>query len=130
SYHLRYAADNIPYAQDATQIIQLPKDVLTGAAPTGMCVETTAILASAVERLGMRPYIVITAGHAYLGVALGAQVNAPLAYWETSDLNGGVLGDQANTHGDLEYNSDQRQRHVLKVIDVQAERQQGIEPME
>ena len=130
TYHLRYAADNIPYAQDATQIIQLPKDVLTSSAPTGMCVETTAILASAVERLGMRPYIIITPGHAYLGVALGPQANAPRAYWETSDLNGGVLGDQANTHGDLEYNTDQHEGHVLKVIDVLAERQQGIEPME
>jgi len=128
--HLRYANDNIPYAQDATQIIQLPKDVLTSAAPTGMCVETTAILASAVERLGMRPYIVITRVHAYLGVALGAQANAPMAYWETSDLNSGAAGDSANFHGDLEYNADHRAGHVLKVIDVQAERQQGIEPME
>ncbi len=129
-YHLHYTQDNVPYNHDATQIIQLPRDILTSAAPSGMCVETTVILASAVERLGMRPYIVIVPGHAFLGVTLGADSSATVEYWETSDLNGGVKGSQANTHGDAEFADAASHGAVQRVLDIAAERQQGIEPME
>jgi hypothetical protein len=129
-YHVHYAQDNVPYNHDATQFIQLPQDVLTSAVPTAMCVETTAILASAVERLGMRPFIVIVPGHAFLGVALSDDPHASIEYWETSDLNGGVLGSQANVHGDAEYAENQTQKHVLRVVDIIAERELGIEPIE
>jgi hypothetical protein len=124
--HVAYAQDNVPYSQDATQLIKLPRDILSSPYPSGMCVETTAILASAVEALGMRPYFIIVPGHAYLGVALGTEQAAPLGYWETSYLNG-VSGAQANRYGSTtEYDPTQ----VLRVIDVQFERSQGIEPIE
>ncbi len=128
--HLRYAADNPPFTQDATQRVQLPRDVLTSNAPVGMCVETTAIMASAIERLGMRPFIVFTPTHAFLGVALGPGSQAPIEYWETSDLNGGVDGSQANTHGDVEYAQDVASHSVQEIIDVQYERTHSIAPME
>ncbi len=127
-YHVHYAQDNVPFDRD--ERIQLPQDILTSAAPTGMCVETTDILASAVERLGMRPYVIIVPGHAFLGIALGTDESAPIEYWETSDLNGGVSGSQANVHGDAEYSMYQRAGQVLRVINVQYERQRGIEPIE
>jgi hypothetical protein len=53
-----------------------------------------------------------------------------LAYWETSDLNGGVNGDQASVHGKSEYNQFQQRGQILRVIDIQQQRQQGIEPIE
>ena len=130
SYHLRYAADNAAFTSNASQQVQLPRDVLASSAPTGMCVETTAILASAVERLGMRPYIVFTATHAFLGVAVSADPHAPIEYWETSDLNGGVSGAQANTHGDAEYAQDVAGHLIREVINIQYERAHGIAPME
>ncbi len=129
-YHLHYAQDNVPYGADASQLVQLPRDILASAAPTGMCVETTVILASAIERLGMRPFVVIVPGHAFLGVALGADQGASIEYWETSDLNGGVSGSQANVHGNAEFADAQARRNVLRVIDIGAERQRGILPME
>ncbi|HEX8996417.1 MAG TPA: hypothetical protein VF812_10335 [Ktedonobacterales bacterium] len=129
-YHLRYAADNIPFTSDATQQVQAPKDILASSAPTGMCVETTVILASAVERLGMRPYIVITPTHAFLGVALGAGPQASIEYWETSDLNGGIIGAQANTNGNAEFAQDTAARQIQEIIDIQYERAHGIAPME
>ncbi len=128
--HLHYTQDNVPYNRDATQLIQLPRDILTSSAPSGMCVETSVILASAVERLGMRPYIVIVPGHAFLGVALGPAFSDALEYWETSDLNGGVTGSQANAHGDAEYDDAQSHGAVQRVLDIAAERAQGIQPME
>lgn len=129
-YHLRYAADNQPFTQDASQQVQLPRDVLASSAPTGMCVETSVILASAVERLGMRPYIVFTPTHAFLGVALSADPRAPIEYWETSDLNGGVAGSQANTHGDAEFAQDTQTHEIQEIIDISYERIHGIGPME
>lgn len=127
-YHIHYAQDNVVYSGE--QIIQLPADILDGVAPSGMCLETTAILASAVEYLGMRPYFVIVPGHAFLGVALGADPSAPVEYWETSDLNDGVTGTQANVNGNNEFASASAQGHILQTVDVAFERNQGIEPME
>ncbi|HEV2459852.1 MAG TPA: hypothetical protein VGS80_15960, partial [Ktedonobacterales bacterium] len=93
--------------------------------PSAMCVETTAILASAIEALGMRPYFIIVPGHAFLGVALCADQTSLLGYWETSDLNG-ASGASANHDGNTKYDPSQ----ILRVIDVQYERNQGIEPIE
>ncbi len=129
-YHLRYSADNAPFTSTNSQIVREPGDILASDSPSGMCVETTVILASAVERLGMRPYIVFTASHAYLGVALGAGANAQRAYWETSDLNGSALGSQANVDGDAEYATDLSTHAVTAMIDIAYERSQGIEPIE
>jgi hypothetical protein len=128
TYHLRYAQMNVPYRQDAMQLIQLPRDVLTSAAPTAMCVESTVIMASAVERLGMRPYIVFTPGHVFLGVATDDHASA-IEYWETSDLNG-ASGAQANVHGYTEFAEASREGKILRTLDIQAARAQGILPME
>lgn len=128
-YRIHYVDENVPFASTTTQLIQLPKDVLSSPAPTAMCVETTAIMASAVERMGMRPFIIIVPGHAFLGVALGPSAHAPIEYWETSLLNGGYSGDQANAKGDDEYQNEYHGK-ILRVIDITYERQQGIEPME
>lgn len=129
-YHVRYSSDNAPFTTSSSQLVQAPGDILSSASPTGMCVETTAILASAVERLGMRPYLVFTASHAYLGVALGAQPGSRVEYWETSDLNGVALGSQANADGNDEYENDRSTRAVTAVVDVAYERSQGIEPVQ
>ncbi len=127
-YHMHYAEENVPFDRD--QLVRLPQDVLSQPNPTGMCVETTAILASAVERLGMRPYIVLIPGHVFLGVAVGPDPSASLEYWETSDLNGGVRGTQANVHGDAEYARAQAASHIVHIVDVATERSMGIEPIE
>lgn len=126
-YHVHYAQDNIVYSGD--QRIQLPSDILGESAPTGMCVETTVLLASAVERLGMRPYLILVPGHAFLGVATGVDSTAKIEYWETQDLTAvGDSGVQANRDGDQRYTQAVQQGNVT-VVDVQFERQQGIEPM-
>ncbi len=129
-YHLRYSSDNPPFTSVNSQIVQMPSDILANASPTGMCVETTAILASAIERLGMRPYIMFTATHAYLGVALSDSAGADRAYWETTDLNGNALGSQANVDGEARYVADRSAHAVTDVVDIAYERSLGIEPIE
>ena len=125
-YRLHYASDNVVFGRD--QRIQLPQDVLRNPAPSGMCVETTVIMASAIERLGMRSFIVLVPGHAFLGVALGLNLAAPISYWETSYLDVDTAS-QANVNGEDEYNRFASQA-VVRVIDVSYERSVGVEPME
>ena len=127
-YHMRYTADNAPFTTDASQIVQAPDDILNSVTPTGMCVETTVIMASAVERLGMRPLIIFTSSHAYLGVALSSASSATISYWETSDLNGSPLGSQANVDGDTEYAADVSAHAITDVVDIAYERTRGIAP--
>lgn len=129
-YHVHYAQDNVPYGRDAEQLVQLPRDVLRSGAPTGMCVETTVLLASALERLGMRPYVVIIPGHAFLGVATSATSTGPDDYWETSALGSAVYGSQANVVGRGEAAEAARTGTLQRIIDIAAARDRGIQPME
>lgn len=129
-YHTHYVNENVPYPPSGRQQIQLPKDMLATRPPAGMCVETTVLMASALSRLGLRPYIIIVPHHAFLGVALTAAGDSARAYWETSDLNNGVRGDQANVHGDTEYNQFQGQGQILRVLDVAQAQRQGYGPIE
>jgi hypothetical protein len=126
-YHLRYAPDTIPYLLDGAQKIRLPSDILNNPHPTGMCVETTAIMASAISFLGMRPYFIILPGHAFLGVALGTAATAPAEFWETSLLGTGDDSRQANIYGDGEYIKNQNN---ITQVDVQLVQEQGIRPIE
>lgn len=128
--HLQYVNENVPYGAGATQLIQLPKDVLGSTPPTGMCVETTVLLASAAERIGLRTYIVIVPHHAFLGVALGLAPHAPIGYWETSFLGTGENGEYANLFGNQQYNQFKSQHQVLSEVDVEQERERGIAPIE
>ncbi|HEY7781517.1 MAG TPA: hypothetical protein VIC85_15010 [Ktedonobacterales bacterium] len=130
TYRVHYVNPNIAYPDGETQLIRLPQDILSSPAPTGMCIETTIIMASALEAIGLRPYIIIVPHHAFLGVSLGQAPTAPREYWETTDLNSGVSGDAANVHGDGEFQQWKRQNQVLRTIDIMVERQHGIGPME
>jgi hypothetical protein len=123
-YHIRYSNTAIQYGPTIENVL-LPKDLLQSG--IGMCVETTITLASAIESLHMRPFIYIVPGHAFLGVALGPE-SADRRFWETTLLGQGVFGKQAYQSGMQEH--DEKASQILRVIDIAAERAQGILPME
>lgn len=127
---VKYADTYVPYTRDGdnetSEQVKLPKDVLTD--NSGMCIETTLVMASAVENLGMHPYIVIIPGHAFLEVALGPDPNSPREAWETSLLGANYSGETARQFGDNELA--QNQQHIITVIDIDAAIQAGIVPME
>ncbi len=123
-YHIHYSNTAIQYGPTIENVL-LPKDLLQSG--TGMCVETTVTLASAIESLHMRPYIYLVPGHAFLGVALGPD-STDRRFWETTLLGQGNFGKQANQQGMQEH--DEMASQIIRVIDVVAERQQGILPME
>jgi len=123
-----YVNDSMPDLRSGSgeidETIKLPKDVLSS--HSGMCVETTLTMASAILNVGMRPYVMIYPTHAFLAVALGPDANSPRAYWETA-LGAGHTGQQAYEAGAREH---QQYQATIMDIDIVAEEDAGIVPME
>ncbi len=128
-YHMRYVQASVPYSGPgdtsvALQQIKLPAEVLQQR--SGMCVELTLLLASAVESIGLHAEVVIIPGHAFLGVAV-TPADSQFEYWDAVQVNNGVAGDSANVATDIEYQ--QNARHLVDTILISDARQQGIGPM-
>ncbi len=128
-YHIQYSQASVPYTgpgdNSATlQNIKLPAEVLQQ--HNGMCIELTTLLASAVERIGLHSEIVITPGHAFLGVSV-TQNNSQFEYWDPVEVNDKVAGDSANLWTDNEYKQNANQ--IVDTIVISDARKQHIDPM-
>ena len=128
-YHIHYSQESVPYSgpgdtRVALQKIKLPKEVLQQR--SGMCIELTALLASAVERIGLHSEIVIIPGHAFLGVAVTTD-NTQFEYWDVGQVNDNVAGDSANLWTDKEYLRNAKQ--IVDTIVVSDARHQSVGPM-
>jgi hypothetical protein len=126
-YHIRYVQASVPYGGPgnstvALQDIRLPSEVLQQ--HSGMCVELTALLASAVERIGLHAEIVIVPGHAFLGVAVTPN-DSQFEYWDAVEVNNNVAGDSANLSTDKYVLT----QHIIDTILIGDARAQGIGPM-
>jgi hypothetical protein len=128
-YHIQYSQESIPYSGTgdtivALQKIKLPVEVLQQR--SGMCIELTTLLASAVERIGLHAEIVIIPGHAFLGVAVTPQ-NTQFEYWDAVQVNDNIAGDSANLWTDKEYMRNSKQ--IVDTIVISDARHQGVGPM-
>ena len=128
-YQIQYSQASVPYSGPggnsvALQKIKLPAEVLQQR--SGMCIELTTLLASAVERIGLHAEIVIISGHAFLGVAVTPN-NARFEYWDAVQVNANVAGDSANLWTDNEYL--QYEKQIVDTIVISDARHQGIGPM-
>jgi Transglutaminase-like superfamily len=128
-YHMHYVVENVPYNGPgdtgvALENIKLPSEVLQQR--SGMCIELTLLLASAVEKIGLHAEIVIIPGHAFLGVAVTPD-GKQFQYWDGVQVNNGVAGSSANIYANQEYSSNARQ--IVDTILISTARQQGIGPM-
>ena len=128
-YHIQYSQESVPYGGPgdnsvALQKIKLPAEVLQQ--HSGMCIELTALLASAVERIGLHAEIVIIPGHAFLGVAVTPN-NSQFEYWDAVQVNANIAGDSANlwTHNEYIQNA----KLIVDTIVISDARHQGIGPM-
>jgi hypothetical protein len=128
-YHMRYVQASVPYSGPgdtsvALQTIKLPTEVLRQ--QSGMCVELTLLLASAVESIGLHAEIVIIPGHAFLGVAVKPD-DSQFEYWDAVQVNNGVAGDSANIATNSEYQQNAKQ--LVDTLLISSARQRGIGPM-
>jgi hypothetical protein len=128
-YHIHYIQASVPYAGPgnssiALQTVKLPAEVLQE--QSGMCVELSLLLASAVESIGLHTEIVIIPGHAFLGVAVQPD-DSHFEYWDAVQVNNGVAGDSANIAADTEYQ--QNSKRLVDTILISNARLQGVGPM-
>ena len=66
---IRYATPPISWADDG-QLVRTPAEVLVGSVPEsgiGTCLDTTVVMAAALELAGLHPLLWIVPGHAFLG---------------------------------------------------------------
>lgn len=133
-FHIRYSQESVPYsgpgdtsvALQNIQNIKLPAEVLQQG--SGMCIELTALLASAVENIGLDAEIVIIPGHAFLGVAV-TQNDTQFEYWDAVQVNENVAGDSANLWADKEYSENVKQKQIVDTILISAARKAYVGPM-
>ena len=130
-YHMEYLSASVPYGSPdnnaaTTQDIKLPAEVLQQ--HSGMCIELTVLLASAVERIGLHAEIVIIPGHAFLGVAVTPD-NRHFEYWDAVEVNNNVAGDSANIATDEVYLQNMRKHTIVDTILISDARSANIYPM-
>lgn len=131
-YHMRYLQQVVSYGGPgdtsvSLQNINLPAESLQQG--SGMCIELTVLMASAVEQIGLHAEIVITSyGHAYLGVAATPD-NSSFEYWDPSEVNANVAGDSANVATDQTYTHDAASHQIIDTIVISAARAASIVPM-
>ena len=130
-FQIQYVQADVPYggpsdSSVATQNIKLPSEVLHQR--SGMCVELTVLLASAVERIGLHSEIVIIPGHAFLGVATSPD-NRHFQYWDAVLVNNGVAGASANVFANNLYAQNVKRHAILDVILIGNARKADIGPM-
>jgi hypothetical protein len=130
-YKIQYVQASVPYGGPAastedTQVIKLPSEVLQQ--HSGMCVELTVLLASAVESIGLDAEIVIIPGHAFLGVAV-TPGDRHFQYWDAVLVNNNVAGTSANVFTDSVYAQNVKQHTILDTILIDDARKADIDPM-
>ena len=130
-YKIRYLQASVPYsgpgdASTATQNIKLPSEVLQQG--SGMCIELTLLLASAVEHIGLHAEIVIIPGHAFLGVAVTPD-DKHFEYWDAVQVNNNVVGDSANVATDSVYTINAQQHTIIDTILISDARNANIDAM-
>ncbi len=130
-YGIHYVQATVPYSgpnsdTSANEIIKLPGEIL--AQRSGMCIELTLLMASAVERIGLHAEIVIVPGHAFLGVATTPD-NTHFEYWDAVQLNNNVAGSSDNIITDAVYTQNARQHTIVDTILISDARNANIEAM-
>jgi len=130
-YKIRYLQASVPYsgpgdASAATQNIKLPAEVLQQR--SGMCIELTLLLASAVEHIGLHAEIVIIPGHAFLGVSVTPD-DKHFEYWDAVQVNNNVAGDSANVATDDVYALNVQQHTIVDTIVISDARNAYIDAM-
>jgi len=120
-YDIKYIASPESYQTSNAQKIRLPEDIILER--SGLCIETTVLVAAALENLGMEPVIIIIPGHAW--VAVKAYPGAPYYFHlETTMLDAPVLDAMAAGEDNWFYEGGS----AIAVIDVKEAREEGIMP--
>src|SRR5579863_2756768 len=130
-YDIQYLQASVPYggpnsSTAATENIKLPAEVLQQ--KSGMCIELTVLLASAVERIGLQAEVVIIPGHAFLGVSVTPD-SKHFEYWDAAQMSNKVAGDSDNVSTDALYTSNVKDHTIVDTILINDARNANINAM-
>jgi hypothetical protein len=130
-YHLHYVQASVPYngfedTNVSIENLKLPSEVLQQ--HSGMCIELTTLLSSAVERIGLKAEIIIIPGHAFLGVATDPD-NSHFEYWDVVNASNNVAGNSANIQADKEYTNNLKKHTILDTIRIEDARNADVGAM-
>jgi len=131
-YQITYVHSSISYSaeSDNSQRIKLPEDAMNLASAN--CIDGTVLFASAIENIGMDPYIILIPGHAFVAWDI----------WEGSDtidclettMVGSYTFEAANEYGLQRYEREVENGNfdagVSKLISIEEARLIGITPMQ
>ena len=131
-YLITYINSPISYSanSDKSQRIKLPKDAINMASAN--CIDGAVLFASAIENIGMDPYIVLIPGHAFVAWDI----------WEDSDtidclettMVGSYSFEAANERGleayEREVENGNFDRDVSQLLSIEEARVIGITPMQ
>ena len=129
-YSITYINSAISYSAntDASQRIKLPSDAINLASAN--CIDGTVLFASALENIGINPYIVIVPGHAFLAWGDG---NGNIEGVLETTMVGNSAFDDAYDYGLQEYNEEVNSGNFdsgeSMIISVNDMRGIGITPM-
>jgi len=130
-YGISYVNTPVAYGKDTVQKVKLPRETL--ATSSGNCIDGAVLFASAIEALGMHPYIVIIPGHAFVAWDVDENGNYIEAL-ETTMVGSNDFEDALNEgNRELEENWDALTDDDPwngQIIDIKECRELGILPME
>jgi hypothetical protein len=112
--------------KEASQRIKLPSESISLASAN--CIDGVLLFASAMENIGMNPYIAIVPGHAFICWDVATNPEMGIDCFETT-MVGSSTYEQANAAGRLEY-TEYKSKGELTLLPVKLTRQLGIIPME
>ncbi|MBT4461411.1 hypothetical protein HOC50_05855 [archaeon] len=112
--------------QEASQRIKLPSESIDLASAN--CIDGVLLFASALENIGMNPYIALVPGHAFICWDVAAESEMGIDCFETT-MVGSSTYEQANAAGRLEY-TEYKSKGELTLLPIKGIRQLGIIPME
>jgi hypothetical protein len=132
-YNITYINSSIAYSNnsDAPQRVRLPAESLRSGSAN--CIDGAVLYASALENIGMHPYIVITPTHAFVGYETMPDEESSVRFLETT-MTGSAPFEDAVEAGNQEYqdeisNGDFKSGKT-QLLNIEALRREGIHPIQ
>jgi hypothetical protein len=117
-YQIRYVLAPFSYDSPAVQKVKAPEEVIR--TKSGLCIELAMLMAAALENIGLNPVIVLTTGHAWVGIEMIPQ-SGKFSFIETTALDKTPIEAMAIAKKNWEAIKDNPGYEILRVSEERAE---------
>jgi hypothetical protein len=123
-YKIKYIMSASSYDSPYVQKIKYPEEVIQ--TQSGLCIELSMLAAAAMEEVGLNPIIILTTGHAWAGVEIGANSNN-FSFIETTALH--KTSREAVKIAEKEWLDIKDRPEEYQVLRINQIRSEGISPI-